>query len=140
MKFKTLSNKEVRLEILPSRYPVRSRTQSKSLGQYNLGRGIRSIYGMQALLLEEFPIPEERLFLDFYMPHNKLAFEFQGVQHDNFNKFFHGDKGGFERSKDRDQRKRDWCVLNEILLIEVRGTLSTDELKDLIQSNREDDE
>jgi hypothetical protein len=95
---------------------------------------------MQALLLEEFPIPEERLFLDFYMPHHKLAFEFQGVQHDNFNKFFHGDKGGFERSKGRDQRKREWCVINEILLIEVRDTLSTDQLKDLIQSNRADDE
>lgn len=119
---------------------MRSRTQSKSLGQYNLGRAIRSIYGMQALLLEEFPIPEERLFLDFYMPHHKLAFEFQGVQHDSFNKFFHGDKGGFERSKGRDQRKREWCVINEILLIEVRDTLSTEELKDLIQSNRADDE
>jgi len=140
MKFLTLSKKEVRLEILPSKYPVRSRTQSKSIGQYNLGRAIRSIYGMQALVLEEFPIPEERLFLDFYMPHNNLAFEFQGVQHDSFNKFFHGDKDGFERSRGRDQRKRDWCVLNKILLIEVRDTLSTDELKDLIQSNREDDE
>jgi len=140
MKFLTLSKKEVRLEILPSKYPVRSRTQSKSIGQYNLGRAIRSIYGTQALVLEEFPIPEERLLLDFYMPHNNLAFEFQGVQHDIFNKFFHGDKDGFERSRGRDQRKRDWCVLNKILLIEVRDTLSTDELKDLIQSNREDDE
>lgn len=138
MKFKTLSNKEVRLEILPSRYPVRSRTQSKSLGQYNLGCAIRSVYGMQAILLEEFPIPEERLFLDFYMPHNKLAFEFQGEQHDSFNKFFHIDKSGFERSRGRDQRKRDWCVLNEILLIEVRGTLSTEQLKNLIQQHRAD--
>lgn len=136
MKFKTLNNKEVRLEILPSRYPVRSRTQSKSVGQYNLGRMIRSIYGMQALLLEEFPIPEERLFLDFYMPHHKLAFEFQGVQHDNFNKFFHGDKSGFERSRVRDQRKKEWCDINDITLIEVRNTLSTDELKTIIENKQ----
>jgi hypothetical protein len=95
---------------------------------------------MHALLLEEFPIPDERLFLDFYMPHHKLAFEFQGDQHDTFNKFFHGDKSGFERSQARDQRKKAWCVLNEIMLVEVRGTLSTDQLKALIQSQRADHE
>ena len=138
MKFKTLSNREVRLELLPSRYPMRSRTQSKSIGQYSLGRMLRSIYGMQAVILEEFGIPEERLFIDFYMPHHSLAFEFQGTQHDEFNKFFHGDKSGFEKSKVRDDRKRQWCEINDILLIEVRDTLFADQLKDLIQASRED--
>lgn len=95
---------------------------------------------MRAVILEEFPVPEERLFLDFYMPHHSLAFEFHGVQHDNFNKFFHGDKGGFERSKVRDQRKKEWCALNDIILIEVRDTLSAEALKDLIQANRAEHE
>jgi hypothetical protein len=91
---------------------------------------------MQAVILEEFPLPEERLVLDFYMPHHSLAFEFHGIQHDKFNKFFHGDKGGFERSQVRDQRKKEWCIINDIILVEVRDTLSTEQLKDLIQSYR----
>jgi hypothetical protein len=140
MKFKTLNNKEVRLEILPQRYPMRSRDQCKSIGQYLLGRTIRSIYGTNALILEEFPIPEENLWLDFYMPHHNLAFEFHGEQHDQFNKFFHGDKDGFQRSKARDQRKRDWCILNGITLIEVRENVSSDDFKILIQQAREKNE
>ena len=99
---------------------------------------LRSIYGMQAVILEEFSIPEERLFLDFYIPHLSLAFEFQGMQHDEFNKFFHGDKDGFERSKKRDGRKREWCDINNITLIEVREIISTDELRSLIQQYRQD--
>lgn len=138
MKFKTLNNKEVRLDIIPQRYPVRSREQSKSNGQYLLGRTIRSIYGVNVLILEEFPIPEENLWLDFYLPHNSLAFEFHGEQHDQFNKFFHGDKKGFEKSLERDQRKRDWCTLNDITLIEIRTNVSAEELQELIQSTRED--
>jgi len=70
------------MDIRPERYPIRSREQSKSHGQYMLGRLLRSIYG-QALILEEFPIPDERLVLDFYMPHHNLAFEYQGRQHDS---------------------------------------------------------
>lgn len=113
---------------------MRLRSQSKSVGQYALGRTLRSIYGMQIVILEEFPIPEERLYLDFYMPHYCLAFEFQGVQHDKFNEFFHGDKQGFEKSKERDGRKKAWCKLNGIKLIEVRGHLSSEELKAMIEA------
>lgn len=137
MKFKTLSNGEIRLNIVPSKFPVRSASQSRSRGQHNLGRQIQKVYGMSALLLEEFSIPGERLYIDFYMPHHKLAFEFQGGQHDNFNKFFHGDKRGFDQSKKRDDRKRSWCEINDIHLIEVRDpSISSEELKGLIQEAR----
>ena len=101
---------------------------------------LRTIYGSQAIILEEFGIPEERLFVDFYLPHHSLAFEFQGTQHDEFNKFFHGDKAGFNKSKARDDRKRSWCEMNSITLIEVRETITSDQLRDLIQSSRVDDE
>lgn len=132
MKFKSLSNKEIRLEITAEQYPMRSRTQSRSLGQYTLGRLLRSIYGTNAIILEEFTIPEERLFLDFYLPHYNLAFEYQGEQHDSFNKFFHTDKTGFEKSKARDLRKRNWCEINNITLIEVRGNITSEDLKKII--------
>lgn len=124
------------MDILPERYPIRSREQSKSVGQFLLGRGIRTIYGPQAILLEEFPIPGERLWLDFYMPHHNLAFEYQGQQHDEFNRFFHGDKTGFVKSQKRDERKRQWCALNSVVLIEVRESLTPEQLKALIQGAR----
>jgi hypothetical protein len=134
MKFKSLNNKEVRLEIVPAHYPVRTRAQCKSAGQYNLGRQIQNIYGVSALLLEEFSIPDERLFLDFYLPHHNLAFEFHGAQHDRFHKFFHADKQGFEKSVARDDRKRAWCILNKIVLVEVRDeNISAEDLQKLIQ-------
>lgn len=114
---------------------MRSREQCKSHGQFLLGRALRSIYG-QALILEEFPIPEERLWMDFYMPHHNLAFEYHGRQHDQFNEFFHTDKAGFQRSQARDARKKAWCDLNTIALIEVRDTLSVEALQQLIAEAR----
>lgn len=136
MKFKTLSNREIRMDILPERYPMRSREQSKSVGQFLLGRSLRSIYGQHAVILEEFSIPEERLWLDFYLPHHNLAFEYQGQQHDEFNKFFHVDKQGFNKSKRRDERKRQWCDLNTIVLLEVRGSVTAEQLQRMIQDAR----
>lgn len=127
------------MDILPERYPMRSREQSKSVGQFLLGRSLRSIYGQHAMILEEFPIPDERLWLDFYMPHHNLAFEYQGEQHDEFNKFFHGDKKGFVKAQERDARKRQWCELNTICLVEVRGTVTAEQLQDLIQEARENE-
>ena len=124
------------MNILPERYPVRSREQCKSQGQYMLGRILKNIYGQKAIILEEFPIPEERLWIDFYMPHHGLAFEYQGEQHDKFNKFFHVDKDGFKKSVARDERKRAWCEINEIILVEVRGIVGVEQLKKLIMEAR----
>jgi hypothetical protein len=139
MKFKTLKGSEVRLEVLPSRYPLRSRSQAASRGQYNLGRQLKAVYGSGCTILEEFPIPDERLFIDFYMPHHSLAFEYQGEQHDKFNKFFHGDKAGFRRSQERDARKRLWCEVNDINLVEVREVaISREKLIALIQEARDE--
>lgn len=126
------------MDIVSDHYPIRSREKSKSNGQFLLGRAIRNIYGQQAMILEEFPIPDERLFLDFYLPHHKLAFEYQGEQHDKFNKFFHTDKQGFNKSKKRDERKRLWCEINEIALIEVRGNFTVKSIQDQIIESRSD--
>ena len=115
---------------------MRSREQCKSAGQYLLGRLLRRIYGFHALILEEFPLLEERLWIDFLMPHHNLGFEYQGKQHDEFVKLFHGDKKGFERSKARDERKRRWCEINEIVLVEVRGDITIKELQQLIEDAR----
>jgi hypothetical protein len=72
------------------------------------------------------------------MPHHDLAFEYQGKQHDEFVKLFHGDRKGFEQAKARDVRKADWCELNDITLIEVRDNVSIEELQTLIEDARND--
>ena len=124
------------MDLLPERYPLRSREQSKSKGQFLLGRIICGIYGMQIIILEEFPIPGENLWIDFYLPNNKLAFEYHGKQHDDFNKFFHTDKKGFEKSRARDSRKKAWCELNGITLVEIRKNVSVEELREAIERAR----
>lgn len=132
MKFLTLKGREVKIQIQPSQYPLRSRETSRSAGQYHLGRQLATLYE-NIVILEEFGIPDSRLSLDFYVPTRKLALEFQGEQHDEYNTFFHNSKADFTRQKERDSDKRRWCELNEIRLIEVRDNkISLAELKKLI--------
>lgn len=78
---------------------------------------LRSKYPTQAIL-EEVPLPGTGLFLDFYIPSAKLAIEVQGQQHTNYTPHFHGSKFGFEKSKQRDTKKKEWCDMNNISLIE----------------------
>lgn len=119
MKFKTLNGQEITCEISPQKYPQRSRENCRSQGQYHLGQQLRLLY-KTAIILEEFSIPGTKLSLDFYIPAFKVAFEFQGEQHDGFNPFFHADKKDFVKQVQRDQNKREWCKLNSIKLIEIR--------------------
>lgn len=132
MKFQTIDGQEIRREIKPSRYPLRSREQSKSQGQYLLGRQLCKLY-TGTVILEEFPVIGTRLSLDFYLPHIKLAFEYDGRQHREFNPFFHNTSKDFERQKERDQEKELWCKLNNIKLVRVTsGQINLETLKGLI--------
>lgn len=132
MKLLNLDGREVRVQIDPTRYPIRSREQCRSQGQFHLGQMLQSIYP-GGLILEEFSIPGTRLAIDFYMPHRKMAFEFQGVQHDERNTFFHRSESDFKQQQRRDTQKRNWCELNEITLIEVRDkTITPNALRQLI--------
>lgn len=73
-------------------------------------------------VLEEVPInvrKAETLYLDFYLPLIKTCIEVHGEQHYNFNKFFHNTPLGFMKHKKRDQEKKDWCELNNIVFIEL---------------------
>jgi hypothetical protein len=120
------------VEVLPSKYPLRSEQASKSKSQYLLGRVIQQVYSEQAVILEEFPVIGTRLSLDFFLPNHKIAFEFQGKQHTEFSPHFHRTRAAFERQQQRDLDKKSWCVLNGIRLIEVFETVDADGLRDLI--------
>lgn len=62
----------------------------------------------------------EGLSLDFFCKKLSLAFEYQGSQHNEHNPHFQKDKKEFIQQQQRDRKKKRWCKLNEIVLIEVR--------------------
>jgi hypothetical protein len=137
MKFKKLDGTEISCSISTGKHPMRPIEECKSNAQFYLGQKLRSIYGTHTPILEEWGIPGTRLAIDFYLPTYKLAFEFNGSQHDSYNSFFHHSKQDFLRQKVRDLRKKEWCELNDIRLIIIREDLSVEELKERIY-NEED--
>lgn len=80
------------------------------------------------IILEEIAIPGERFVLDYLIPAANLAVECQGRQHDEFVPFFHANRQGFHAQQDRDSRKRRWCELNNLHLIEVPHGLGDAEI------------
>ena len=118
MKFTNLNGETSRVAINPDKYKRKNKDSSRSISQWKVGQEFQEMYPHDAIL-EEFPIPGERLFLDFFIPARKIAVEVHGKQHEKYNPFFHGQilEGRFERSKENDERKKQWCKLNGIELI-----------------------
>ena len=114
------SNKEIR----PSNHPVLSREDSKSIVQFKLGECIQKAYP-HYIILEEFPISVfggRTLYLDFFIPEKRMAFECHGRQHYEFVKHYHGNIDGWVNSQNNDMQKKEWCIRNSIKLIAVRDT------------------
>ncbi len=59
------------------------------------------------------------LYLDYYIPQLKKAFEFDGEAHFSFIKHFHKTISGFLKSKGRDTQKDKYCKDNGITLIRI---------------------
>lgn len=76
-------------------------------------------------IFEEIALPgvksvkNGQLYLDFLIPSKDLAIEVQGEQHSKYTPFFHDNKLDFGRAQFRDNRKREWCEMNNITLIEL---------------------
>jgi hypothetical protein len=70
-------------------------------------------------ICEEVYIKGENFFLDFFIPSLGLVVEANGDQHKKHIKFFHKTKREFNEQLDKDQRKRNWCVLNNFKIIEI---------------------
>lgn len=87
-------------------------------------------------ILEEIALPGSKdrfgktLYADFFLPKVKLICEMHGIQHTKYIPYFHKTPFDFIESKKRDQRKRDWCELNSITLVELYDTESTDEWRE----------
>ena len=70
-------------------------------------------------IIKEFPLGE-RLRVDFVItsPYN-LAFEYDGIQHEEYSSFFHGSKGAFIESQQRDKKKETLLLNRGIHLIRL---------------------
>ena len=72
----------------------------------------------EVLLKGSAKFNKKNLYADFFIKSRKMIVEVQGQQH--FKKtFFHGTKLEFLQAKANDSRKREWCEINEIIIIEL---------------------
>lgn len=59
------------------------------------------------------------LSYDFHLPEYNLLLEFQGDQHKKFTKRFHRTPEGFDKQIEHDRRKKQYCIDNDINLLEI---------------------
>ena len=79
-------------------------------------------YWKNDIVFEEFRIVGTRLSLDFYNANKKVAVEVQGDKHVRYVKYFHKNRLKYLDQLKRDQKKLDFCELNDIKLVEVYTT------------------
>lgn len=79
-------------------------------------------YWQHEVVFEEMLIVGTRLSLDFYNANRGIAIEVQGGQHLSYVKHFHRDRLAFRDQLKRDEDKAEFCLANDILLIEVYPT------------------
>lgn len=118
MKFLDTKGREHSIDIRPSRWPRKPIGEGRGKFQSQVGEILAELFAGYHIL-EEFPCVGEGLFMDFFLPHKRLAIEVQGAQHHTFNAFFHRDKAAFARQQANDKRKALWCEINKIHLVKV---------------------
>lgn len=80
---------------------------------------VRQLYACQKIELEHNIASRGALFLDIYLPQLKIAFEYDGQQHFEYNEHFHGSRDNFLKARRRDAEKDDLCEQQGITLIRV---------------------
>lgn len=112
------------------------RRQSNNCSQQHIrARAIlKELFSLNQIL-EEVSLPgTSKLTADFFIPDLRLIIEVNGQQHYKYVKHFHGNKKGFQASKQRDNNKKTWCELNQITLIELNSLESDDEWRTKLSS------
>lgn len=117
MKFVKLSgyteNKDV------TKYLIKWKSKSRSLFQREVKFFLEPFWKNQ-VVYEEFPVIGTKMTLDFVNLSARIAIEVQGVQHLQYNKFFHGEhQSNWYNQLQRDVDKKRWCELNNLRLIEI---------------------
>ena len=100
---------------------------------------IREAYSSYRIL-EEVKLPGSTstnrrsvLYLDFFIPVIRKAFEVHGRQHYEHTPLFHRTKADFLRAKARDEDKESWCEINDIELTVLKYSETEDEWKRAIR-------
>lgn len=93
-------------------------TYQKSKFQTKIRQRLKEQYPLENIYEEVF-VPEERFYIDFFIPSRGIIIECQGRQHAEHIKFFHKTVADFHQQQDTDRRKREFCELNNFLLIEI---------------------
>lgn len=117
MKFYKLTGGTTNKDI--SKYIINWKKKSRSKYQENVKYSLRPFW-KNHIVYEEFPVVGTKMTLDIVNLTKRVALEIQGEQHTQHNKFFHGDsKIPFWDQLDRDSKKKEWCDLNKLRLVEI---------------------
>ena len=123
-----------------SKYDVLKNDKRKRSRHHIRARKLLSDLYSSYRILEEVKLPGSTalhrrsvLYLDFYIPNIRKAFEVHGRQHDEFTPFFHKSKAEFLKAKARDEDKIDWCILNNIELTVLKYSDNNDEWRTSIK-------
>jgi len=116
MELRSLSGDVIKLKLNTKR--LRTKGRSKSKFQYEVGQQLTEKYPHD-VIFEEVIIPRDGFILDFFIPSLDLVVECHGRQHTEHVKHFHKTKKQFHNQQDVDQKKRDWCDLNGLRLLEI---------------------
>ena len=117
MKFQTLYGKENPLRN-PHKYKIKWNGKSRSKFQRTVKTFLYPYWRYDAVF-EEFRVLGTQLTLDFYNHTRKIAIEVQGAQHLEFVKHFHKTRANFLRQIRRDDKKMDFCNINDIELLQI---------------------
>lgn len=95
-----------------------------------------SIYEEVKLPGSRDPSKKSVLYLDFFIPNDKIGVEVHGEQHFKYTPFFHKTKVEFLYAKARDRAKAEWCEKNGLTLIELRWDDSVEYWRQQIERSR----
>lgn len=129
-----LDNKEYKLRLPGS---VR---KSCSLLHLRARLVLNKLFPLESIF-EELTLPgsgmnRKPLTADFYIHSIKLMVEVQGQQHFVYNTMFHENKSDLYKSKVKDNNKKTWCEINDIVLIELPYSESDNEWEARINNRR----
>ena len=123
-----------------AKYDVRANdSRKRSKHHIRARRLINEVYHSYRVL-EEVKLPgststhkQSVLYLDFFIPNIRKAFEVHGRQHYEHVPCFHNTKRDFLLAKARDEDKIEWCKLNSIDLIALKYSEDDDEWRNSIK-------
>lgn len=117
MKYLTLAGRSKSVSVQP--YLIDWEDDSLSKFQRTIKQFLYH-YWKHQVVCEEFPVVGTRMRLDFYNVTRHIAIECDGEQHNQYNKHFHrGSFSLFQKQLDRDDKKGQWCLKNEITLVRI---------------------